>query len=48
MSSPKGGLSSKAAQMRAQLQMKAKERENFETMNKSLLAEMETEKMKLG
>lgn len=34
--------------MRQQLQARAKEREDFEQKNKSLIAEMETEKIKLG
>ena len=46
--SPKQGLGSKALQMRQQLQAKAKEREDFEQMNTLLMAEMESEKQKLG
>lgn len=34
--------------MRQQLQAKAKEREEFESKNKQLIAEMEVEKVKLG
>ena len=46
--SPKSQLSSKAANMRLQLQIKAKEREDFEVKNKELMAEMVNEKYKLG